>query len=73
MRKEISKKSRLTLTLLSFFLGGFGLDRLYLEQYGLALLKFLTLGGFGFWALFDFILAVSGEMKDKEGKKVQKW
>ena len=27
----------------------------------------------GIWALFDFIVAVTGNMKDKEGKIIQNW
>ncbi len=34
----------------------FGADRLYLGQPLLAFLKFITFGGFGLWALFDFVV-----------------
>lgn len=33
----------------------------------------LTLGGLGIWTLIDFIFAVSGNMKDKEGKLIKNW
>lgn len=44
---------------LSVFLGMFGADKLYLGQYGLFVLKFITLGGFGFWWLIDIILLLN--------------
>jgi len=31
------------------------------------------LGAVGIWAFIDFILAVSGNMRDKEGKLIKKW
>ncbi len=33
----------------------------------------ITLGGLGIWAFIDFILAVSGIMKDKEGNPIKNW
>merc|ERR1719329_7244 len=40
-------------------LGAFGLDRLILGSYITAVLKFLTGGGVGIWAVIDWILIVS--------------
>ena len=73
MKEEISEKSRLTVTLLSFFLGGLGIHRFYLGKTGTGILMILTFGGLGVWALIDFIVAVSGTMKDKEGKVIKNW
>jgi len=33
----------------------------------------ITLGGLGIWTLIDFIFAVSGKMKDKEGNLIENW
>ncbi|MCX8126353.1 MAG: TM2 domain-containing protein [Dehalococcoidia bacterium] len=73
VKTEVSAKSRLAVTLLSFFLGGFGAHRFYLGKIGTALAMLFTLGGLGIWALVDFIFAVSGIMKDKEGKIIKNW
>ena len=73
MEKEVSKKSRLAVTLLSFFLGNLGIHRFYLGKIGTGVLMLITLGGLGIWSLIDFIMAVSGIMKDKEGKIIKNW
>jgi hypothetical protein len=70
---EISPKSRLATTLLAWFLGEFGAHRFYLGKIGTAIAMLFTLGGLGIWALIDFIIAVSGNMKDKEGKPIKNW
>ncbi|MCY2902728.1 TM2 domain-containing protein [Mycoplasmopsis arginini] len=69
----MSEKSRTILTLLSFFLGGLGIDRFYGGRIILGVLKLLTAGGFGIWALVDFILAVCGAQRDGQGQLIRKW
>jgi TM2 domain-containing membrane protein YozV len=71
--EEISPKSRLAVALFAWFLGGFGAHRFYLGKIGTAIAMLLTLGGLGIWALIDFIMAVAGVMKDKEGKVIKNW
>ncbi len=70
---DISAKSRLTTTLLAFFLGEFGVHRFYLGKIGTGIAMLFTFGGLGIWALIDFIMAVAGTMKDKEGKTIKNW
>ncbi|WP_029512470.1 TM2 domain-containing protein [Mycoplasmopsis iners] len=71
---NVSPKSRLAVTLLSFFLGGLGIDRFYGGKIGLGVCKllfgWLTLG---IWPLVDFILAVCGYQKDGNGLLIKEW
>ena len=62
-----SNKSYLVACLLSWFLGVFGVDRFYLGYVGIGLGKLFTLGGFGIWALIDFILIISKKVPDFNG------
>ena len=45
----------------------------YLGSIGTGILKLITGGGFGIWWLIDFIMAVAGKRKDKEGMPITKW
>lgn len=72
-KRRISEKSRLTVTLLSLFLGCLGVHRFYLSKIGTGVLMLITGGGFGIWSLIDFIMAVTGTMKDKDGRRIEKW
>ena len=86
---SVSPKSRLAATLLAFFLGEFGAHRFYtgkigtavvmlvLAIIGIATVWFLVgiafLVAVGIWALVDFIFAVSGNMKDSQGRPITNW
>lgn len=86
---DISPKSRLATTLLAFFLGEFGAHRFYVGKTGTAVVMLLLgiagvatswifvgipiLIAVGIWAFVDFIIAVVGSMRDKDGKLIQKW
>jgi TM2 domain-containing membrane protein YozV len=75
--QEISPKSRLATTLLcilpAYFVAVAGIHRFYLGKIGTGILMLITLGGVGIWTLIDFIMAVAGVMKDKEGRVIKNW
>lgn len=64
-------KSRITAVILSFFFGVFGVDRFYLGYTGLGVLKLITGGGFGIWALIDFIMICIGNLEPAHGYYVE--
>lgn len=63
-----SDKDFTTAILLAFFLGVFGIDRFYLGHTGLGVIKLLTLGGCGIWALVDLILIAARKVNDSTGR-----
>lgn len=85
----ISPKSRLATTLLAWFLGSFGAHRFYIGKTGTAVVMlilsivgwatfwlivgFIFLGIVWVWSLVDFIIAVTGNMRDKDGLLIEKW
>lgn len=55
---------------LSYMWGMFGVDRFYLGKVGTGILKLITFGGFGLWAIVDMFLILAGTMKDKQGREM---
>jgi TM2 domain-containing membrane protein YozV len=74
---DISPKSRLAVTLLSvlppLIVPIHGIHRFYLGKIGTGILMLITLGGLWIWTIIDFAFAVSGSMKDKEGRPIKDW
>jgi TM2 domain-containing membrane protein YozV len=62
------KKDRTTSLILSVLLGGLGIDRFYIGDTGMGLLKLFTLGGCGFLAIADWFM-ISGKTDDFNRKK----
>lgn len=73
---NVSPKSRIATTLLCILPAYFcvnGIHRFYLGKIGTGLLMLFTLGGLGIWTTIDFVFAVAGLMKDREGRLITKW
>jgi TM2 domain-containing membrane protein YozV len=68
---QLSSKNKSLLLLLAWLLGGFGVDRFYRGQIGMGILKLLTLGGCGIWALIDSLIYLLGDLpKDSDGRLI---
>jgi len=66
-----SSRGFIAMLLLCFFLGYLGAHRFYAGKIGTGILMILTLGGFGLWVLFDFIVILLGNFKDINGLPVK--
>ena len=66
-QQAVGSKSFLVTWLLSYFLGGLGVDRFYLGKIGTGVLKLITVGGCGIWWLIDLIMVLAGATKDSDG------
>ena len=71
MAGDKSEKSGVTVLLLCIFLGGLGVHRFFVGKTGSGVAQLLTLGGCGFWALFDLIMIIMGKFTDNDGNFVK--
>jgi hypothetical protein len=73
MRGVPSERRALTTGLLCLLVGVFGAHRFYVGKHATGFLMLVTLGGFGIWWLIDLIMLVTGQFRDKEGRRVTEW
>jgi TM2 domain-containing membrane protein YozV len=57
--QAIPYKNPTTILILAIFFGGLGIDRFMLGDAGLGVVKLITCGGLGIWALIDWFTATS--------------
>ena len=67
-KKTPRQRHFLSLFFLSFMWGMFGVDRFYMGLIETGILKLITFGGLGLWALTDFIIIMTGTFRDKQGR-----
>lgn len=60
-----------TILLISVFVGVFGVDRFLLGQTGLGIVKLITCGGLGIWALVDLFLIADATRRSNFEKLMQ--
>jgi TM2 domain-containing membrane protein YozV len=65
-----SDKQKIPAALLCWFLGALGVHRFYLGYTGIGVIQLLTLGGCGIWTIIDFIMILTGGLKDAGGKEL---
>lgn len=63
-----SEKEWLVTLLLSIFVGTLGVDRFYMGQVGLGILKLITCGGLYIWWIIDIIMIATRKMTDNDGR-----
>lgn len=66
-----NQRDYLVASILSIFLGWLGVDRFYLGYIGTGIVKLLTFGGLGIWALYDQIMIITDSKKDADGQPLK--
>ena len=63
-----SDKEWLTMVLIAWIGGSLGIDKFYKGETGLGVVKLITCGGCGFWALYDAIMIALRKQHDVDGR-----
>ena len=61
--QSVDYKNPTTILIFSLFLGAFGIDRFMLGQTLLGILKLITFGGLGIWAIVDWFIIMKKARK----------
>ncbi|MFV0248606.1 MAG: TM2 domain-containing protein [Tenacibaculum sp.] len=65
----IQFKNPATTFIISFFLGGLGVDRFTIGDTGLGVAKLLTCGGLGVWSIIDLFI-IKKATRERNAKKI---
>ncbi len=68
-----SARSRGVALVLASFGGMFGLHRFYTGRTESGIWQAVTLGGLTFWWLYDLVLLIAGEFRDRDGLPLREW
>lgn len=68
--QTVQFKDPTTTLLISIFAGTYGIDRFYVGDVGLGVLKLLTCGGFFIWTVVDWF-SIMGIVREKNIQKLQ--
>lgn len=71
MTEEKQVQSKITMLIVCWFLGAFGIHRLMMG-YSNWWVMLITLGGCGIWALIDLINIATGKMGMADGRPLEK-
>tara|TARA_B110000285_G_C14901181_1_gene503345 strand:+ start:130 stop:372 length:243 start_codon:yes stop_codon:yes gene_type:complete len=69
MAEEKQVQSKVTMLVICWFLGGFGVHRLMMG-YSNWWVMLITLGGCGIWTIIDLITIATGSMKMADGREL---
>lgn len=67
---DASDKRLVPAALLCVLLGVFGAHRFYVGKTGTGVLQLFTLGGLGLWMLYDLVLIVTAQFRDRDGRRL---
>ena len=65
-----SPPGKMVLAIVCFVVGCLGVHRFMVGKIGTGVLMLVTFGGFGIWALIDFIMILMGKFTDKAGNPI---
>ncbi len=70
MIQTIPFKDPLTSLVISLFAGVYGVDRFYIGDIGIGIVKLITCGGFGIWTIVDWFL-IQTATRNKNFESIQ--